>query len=146
MVSGVIGYPFLGGEAQFFLDKNKRYDLGVIAGGWENIYNLSLFGRRWFLTNKGNPWRNIYISLQGSDAFDDVENIEYFYSHVELGFSPGFFRKVFNISLNLNLSLFPFEHFGFGLEFSLGLGFGSLKDIDVLAIPPLIRAFLSIRF
>lgn len=185
IVSGSIGFPFAGAEADFFLDKNKKYDLGAIAGVWGSSYNLSLFGRRWFFTKGGNPWGNIYISLQGSDNLADVESsyeveklVKYFSSHVELGFSPGFFREVFNISLNLrggagivfpykydpslalkntlgyylfgasalNLSLFPFKHFGFGLEGSLGLGLGELKDIAVFALPPFIRAFLSVRF
>lgn len=39
-----------------------------------------------------------------------------------------------------------FKHFGFGLEGSLGLGVGDLKDIAVFALPPSIRAFLSVRF
>ncbi|GBD02856.1 hypothetical protein HRbin19_00126 [bacterium HR19] len=55
IVSGSIGVPFAGAEADFFLDKNKKYDLGAIAGVWESSYNLSLFGRRWFFTEGRIP-------------------------------------------------------------------------------------------
>ncbi|HOK50701.1 MAG TPA: hypothetical protein PLD12_02680 [Bacteroidales bacterium] len=164
---------WVSGEYLRWKNKEANIDMGVlphvVLSDDVNSGNVFLYMRRWFGTAKAeNPWGNLHGGLQlAVNNYGVSKDSLEFPVHFELGFSPGIFRKRFNVAFPLRVgigTLFTqrstYMYAGPGIQgsfnlssrlvfqtqFNFTLGIGASDKAFYLPIPALITLGIHYKF